>query len=96
MHPEALRLLNRLGHDTSGLRSKSWDEFTAAVPFHQIITVCNKAADEICPAIPGKPAKMHWDIADPTSVVGTQMQMEAAFRETYDMLSQRILVLIRR
>jgi protein-tyrosine-phosphatase len=27
VHPETLRLLNNLGYETSGLRSKSWDEF---------------------------------------------------------------------
>ena len=29
VHPETLRLLQSLGYDTSGFRSKSWDEFAA-------------------------------------------------------------------
>ncbi len=30
VHPETIRLLQSLGYDTSGFRSKSWDEFTVA------------------------------------------------------------------
>jgi protein-tyrosine-phosphatase len=95
VHPETLRLLNALGHDTSSLRSKSWDEFADGTAFDHIVTVCNKAAGEVCPIIPGKPAKTHWDIPDPTSVSGTQIQIEAAFRQAYDMLLERIRTFIR-
>src|SRR5437868_12498754 len=66
VHPETLRLLKRKGITRSGLRSKSWDEFARVdgTAFDHVITVCNNAAGEICPVIPGKPAKMHWDIPD--------------------------------
>ena len=94
VHPQTLRLLNALGYDTSGLRSKSWDEFTDGPAFDRIITVCNNAAGEACPVIAGKPAKLHWDIPDPASVSGTQAQMEAAFRRTYDMLFERIIAFV--
>jgi arsenate reductase len=90
VHPETLRLLNALRYDTSSLRSKSWDEFTDGTAFDHIVTVCNNAAGEVCPAIPGKPARMHWDIPNPASVRATKPQMEAAFRQVYDMLSERI------
>src|SRR5260221_1729641 len=84
VHPEALRLLNSFGYDTAGLRSKSWDAFTAGTSFDHIVTVCNNAAAEVCPVIPGKPAKMHLDIPDPAVVSGTQAQIEAAFSQAYD------------
>ena len=96
VHPEALRLLNSLGYDTSDLRSKSWDTFTAGTLFDHIVTVCNNAAAEVCPVIPGKSAKMHWDIPDPSAVSGTQTQTEAAFRQAYDMLSEQIEAFVRR
>lgn len=92
VHPQTLRLLNDLGHDISGLRSKSWDEFAGqgGIAFDYIITVCNNAAGEACPIIPGKPAKAHWDIPDPAAVPGTQDEIEAAFRQAYAMLGERI------
>lgn len=92
VHPETLRLLTRLGHDTSALRSKSWDEFAGqdGPEFDYIITVCNNAAGEACPIIPGKPAKAHWDIPDPAAVRGDQQDVEQAFRAAYGMLADRI------
>jgi len=95
VHPEALRLLAALGYDTSRLRSKSWDEFAAGPDFSHVITVCNNAAAEVCPVIPGKPKKLHWDVPDPATVCGTQAQREAAFRRTHDLLLTRIGALVR-
>jgi arsenate reductase (thioredoxin) len=92
VHPETLRLLESLGHDTSGLRSKSWDEFARqnGLAFDHVITVCNNAAGEACPLIPGKPAKIHWDIPDPAAAQGAPEQIRAAFLNAYGMLSDRI------
>jgi len=95
VHPETLRLLGRLGYDTSELRSKSWDEFADGIAFDHIVTVCNTAAGELCPIIPGNPAKTHWDVPDPASVEGTQAEVEAAFRQAYDMLLERIGAFVR-
>src|SRR4051794_21682766 len=63
VHPVTIRLLQSLGYDTSELRSKSWDEFAqrGGPEMDHVITVCNNAAGELCPIIPGKPAKAHWD-----------------------------------
>jgi arsenate reductase len=89
VHPQTLRLLAGLGYDTAGLRSKSWSEFAGqALPFDYIITVCNNAAGETCPIIPGKPAKAHWDIPDPAAAA--QATIDAAFRQAYAMLAARI------
>jgi arsenate reductase len=92
VHPETIRLLRKLGYDTANLRSKSWDEFAGeqGVAFDRIITVCNNAAGEVCPIIPGRPSKIHWDIPDPAAAQGSQAEIEVAFRGAHDMLSERI------
>ena len=92
VHPGAIRLLTAKGYDVTGLRSKSWDEFAApdGIQFDYIITVCNNAAGEVCPVIPGKPAKHHWDIPDPPAAG----DVEAAFEVAYDMLTRHITNLI--
>lgn len=92
VHPETLRLLSGLGYDTAALRSKSWDEFARqdGLAFDHIITVCSNAAGEVCPIIPGKPAKEHWDIPDPAGVSGMREQVAAAFRNACGMRSERI------
>ena len=90
VHPMALRLLAEHGFPTDGLRSKSWDEFAAPAgpDIDQVITVCDNAAGETCPAWPGHPARAHWGMADPAAVEGAGQR--AAFEEAYRLLEARI------
>lgn len=92
VHPQTLRLLSGLGYDVSGLRSKSWDEFTGpdAPAFDFVFTVCDDAAGEACPVWPGKPMTAHWGVADPAAATGTEMEIATAFREAYRLLYRRI------
>jgi len=90
VHPETIRLLQSLGYDTSGFRSKSWNEFTAAPRFDFVFTVCDNAAAEACPLWPGQPMTAHWGVPDPAQATGSPAEIALAFRDTYRMLSQRI------
>ncbi len=90
VHPQALALLNRLGHDTVQLRSKSWDEFASNPNFDFVFTVCDNAANEVCPAWPGQPMTAHWGLPDPASVTGDDIAVARAFREAYAALEHRI------
>jgi arsenate reductase (thioredoxin) len=92
VHPETLRLLRSLGYDTSGCRSKSWDEFTVpgAPQFDFVFTVCDNAAAEACPLWPGQPMTAHWGVPDPAEATGTPAEMALAFKDAYRMLHQRI------
>jgi arsenate reductase (thioredoxin) len=96
INPHALALLKRLDYDVSGLRSKSWDEFAAeGTPrMDFVFTVCDDAANEVCPVWPGQPMTAHWGLADPTLVEGTEVQKNLAFSDTYRMLSNRIGIFI--
>jgi len=87
VHPETLRLLQSLGYDTSGFRSKSWNEFAEpdAPQFNFVFTVCDNAAAEACPLWPGQPVTAHWSIPDPAAATNP-----LAFKEAYRMLHQRI------
>jgi len=92
VHPMALDLLRKSGHDVSGLRSKSWDEFSApdAPQMDFVFTVCDNAANEVCPIWPGKPMTAHWGLPDPAAVVENEVEQRLAFAETYRMLTNRI------
>ncbi len=92
VHPAAIRLLQRLGYPTEGLRSKSWDEFEAegAPVFDFIVTVCDNAAGEVCPIWPGKPMRSHWGIPDPAAVEGAEWEIDRAFAEAHRLLGNRI------
>lgn len=91
-NPHAMQLLERLGHDTSSLRSKSWDEFAApgAPQMDFVFTVCDNAAAETCPVWPGQPMTAHWGVPDPAAATGTEAQIAVAFNETYRTLATRI------
>jgi arsenate reductase len=92
VNPYALRQLESAQLPTQGLRSKSWDEFAVAgAPrMYFVFTVCDNAAQEICPVWPGQPITAHWGVADPAAVKGTDEQIEKAFRETFLTLDRRI------
>jgi arsenate reductase len=92
VRPEALKQLESAGIATDGLRSKSWDEFSVAgAPMMNFVfTVCDNAANEVCPFWPGQPMTAHWGIPDPAAVVGSAEEIERAFRDAYVVLDRRI------
>ncbi len=96
VHPKALDLLHHQGHDVSLLRSKSWDEFAGrgSSDLDFVFTVCDNAAQEICPVWPGQPMTAHWGIPDPASVEGTEAERRYAFADAYRMLRQRITIFV--
>ena len=55
-----------------------------------VFTVCDNAAQEMCPIWPGQPMTAHWGVADPAVVKGTPEQVEGAFRDAYLILERRI------
>ena len=90
--PEALAQLASAGISTAGLRSKSWDEFAAPGAPHMdfVFTVCDNAANEVCPFWPGQPMTAHWGIPDPAAATGTSDQIARAFRDAFIILDRRI------
>jgi protein-tyrosine-phosphatase len=94
VHPLAITLLNKLNYDTAALRSKSWDEFsTADAPkMDFVFTVCDNAANEVCPFWPGQPMTAHWGVPDPVAAGGNETERAIAFADTYRMLNNRISI----
>ena len=93
-HPMALNVLKANGHNVSGFRSKSWDEYSSddAPQMDVIITVCDNAANETCPWWPGHPVQVHWRLPDPAAVEEMNFQ-RAAFEDTYAQLKRRVKAL---
>jgi len=92
VNPFAIHELESSGLPTTGLRSKSWDEFAkpGAPRMDFVFTVCDNAAQEICPVWPGQPVTAHWGVPDPAAVAGSNEQIERAFREAFVTLDRRI------
>lgn len=96
VHPLALELLDRLHLRTTGLRSKSWDEFAkpGAPTMDFVFTVCDQAAGEACPIWPGHPITAHWGVPDPAAAEGTGAERVQAFRDAYRQLEDRIKLFV--
>ncbi len=94
VHPLAIELLERNKMNTSGVRSKNWDEFAQsdAPTMDFVLTVCDKAAGEVCPVWPGQPMTAHWGVEDPSSVEGTLEERKKAFSNAFMMLNRRIAI----
>jgi arsenate reductase len=88
LNPRALALLQRKGISTEGYYSKSWDALP--VTPEVVITVCGGAAGETCPAYLGPVLRAHWGVEDPSHVVGSEAEIEAAFEQAYRILRTRI------
>jgi len=92
VHPLAIETLRHNNLPAEGLRSKSWDEFSAPGAPHVdfVITVCDQAALEVCPIWPGRPATAHWSIADPAAIDGSDREKQQAFERAFRELDARI------
>jgi arsenate reductase len=97
VRPEAIRQIQQAGLSTENLRSKSWDEFSKpdSPPLHFIFTVCDNAAQEVCPIWPGHPMTAHWGIPDPAAVKGTPEEIKRAFSQAFAILDRRINLFLR-
>lgn len=89
IHPLTLQFLESAGIDASGLVSESWDAHAAFQP-DVVITVCDKAAGEQCPAWFGQAIRLHWGLPDPSAASMDEEARAQAFQSVMAELSTRI------
>lgn len=82
VHPLAIRVMQEVGLDISGHRSKHLNEFLDR-PVETVITVCGNA-DQVCPTFPGQLNRYHWGFDDPAHATGTEEEQLAVFRRVRD------------
>jgi arsenate reductase len=96
VHPLAIALLQSMNLPTDDKHSKHWNIFSGpdAPEMDFVITVCDNAANEVCPIWPGQPITAHWGIPDPAAVEGADAVRMAAFRDAYRRLDARIKLFV--
>ena len=88
INPYTVKVLNEIGIDWSGARSKSATEFLGQ-RFDYVITVCDRAR-QTCPVFPGNHNTLHWGLDDPAEVEGTDREKLEAFRRTRTEVAARL------
>ena len=87
--PRSLVTLQEAGIGIDGLSSKGNDAYEDNPP-DLVITVCDKAAGEVCPVWPGQPMTAHWGVEDPVAAVGAPEALQRAFSQVFMLLHRRI------
>lgn len=92
VNPFALKILEEKGIDIAPLRTKTLAAYQGpgALRMDVVLTVCDQAANEECPAWKGRPISAHWGVSDPVGAQGSEDEKDRAFRATYGALKSRI------
>ncbi len=87
-----LAKLHALGHDTTVLRSKSWNEFTgpSAPRMDFIITLCDTLHGQVCPDFGPVAVTAAWPLPDPAKFTGSPVERATLLNELYGSLRRRI------
>lgn len=93
---EVIDKLETLGHDVSGLRCKSWDEFTGpdAPRMDFVITLCDSLHGQDCPDVGDKPVTAAWPLPDPAKFKGTPTERATMINELYGMIRRRLEIFV--
>lgn len=89
VHPQSLKALARAGIEQTGLYSKA-QEVHAQLQPDVVITLCDNAANEPCPAYFDQAFKAHWGLADPAAQQGSEEEINAVFDQTVQIICARV------
>jgi ArsR family transcriptional regulator, arsenate/arsenite/antimonite-responsive transcriptional repressor / arsenate reductase (thioredoxin) len=92
--PEMLEKLRSVGHDISGLHSKSWDLFTGpdAPKLDFVIGLCDTLDQKTCPDFGDKAVTASWSMPDPAKFTGQAAERQTMLNELYAGLYRRIII----
>ena len=88
VHPMSIKTLEKAGIFKSDYQSQSWDAFSD-MDFDLVITVCDNAAGEACPAYLSNASKIHWGVEDPAKFEGSEEEIENEFHRIFSIFVKR-------
>ncbi len=90
LNPLTIRVMEEIGFDMSGHRSKGIQEYLGKELFQYLVTVCDDA-EQNCPRVwPGVNQRLHWSFEDPSAFTGTDEEKLAKFRQIRDQIRERV------
>jgi arsenate reductase len=88
VRPEAIAVMDELGIDVGGQRSKTVAEF-AGQHIDWAITACDEN-QEACPVFPGAAHQEYWPFDDPSRATGSGAERLAEYRRVRDELAVKV------
>jgi protein-tyrosine-phosphatase/DNA-binding transcriptional ArsR family regulator len=92
--PEVIEKLRAIGHDVTGLHSKSWDLFvSAAAPrLDFVIALCDTLDNQVCPDFGEVAVTGAWPLPDPAKFDGSPAERSTMLNELYASLHRRLSI----
>ena len=81
-------------YDLFEYRSKNFEDFLSNnIKMDYVVTVCNKANNEVCPIWPDKNQIIHWDIEDPVSKLlnSNENEKNIVINNTFNQINKNII-----
>ena len=88
VHPMSIAVMEEIGINISKHTSDHVDEYLNN-GINIVITVCDRAANEICPIWQGNPLMIHWGVADPDRPDLSLIKQKSLFKSIYQELEQK-------
>ncbi|MDP2995089.1 MAG: arsenate reductase ArsC [Anaerolineales bacterium] len=90
LNPLTVRVMEEIGFDMSGHRSKGIDEYLGKEHFQYLVTVCHDA-EQNCPRVwPGVNQRLHWSFENPAAFEGSEEEMLEKFRQVRDQIQEKV------
>jgi arsenate reductase (thioredoxin) len=90
LNPLTVRVMDEIGYDMSGHRSKGINETIGVEHYRYLVTVCDEA-EKNCPSVsPGVDQRMHWSFEDPAAFEGSDEEKLAKFRQVRDQIQEKV------
>ena len=90
IHPLVEPVMQEIGIDTTGQRSKNVKEYLGKITAHYLIVVCENAERNCPKTFPGLGERLYWPFDDPAAVEGTEKEQLEAFRRARDEIAARL------
>lgn len=92
LNPLAVEAMKEFGMDISQNKTKGVFEFVKEGKlFNYVITVCDEASAERCPAFPTTAKRLHWSFQDPSTFEGAYEERLEKTRKVRDEIKNRII-----
>jgi arsenate reductase len=89
INPYTTRVMEEVGLNLEGHRSKGLAEFLGKEHFSYLVTVCDRAEQQ-CPVFPGMGTRLHWSFEDPSAIIGGEDEILAKFRQVRDEIRDKV------